>query len=247
MGERVVRISAADIGMHAGEPDLADTLRLGAPRPGRDGFRALIPQQRMECGALIIQREGVAGLADQGVELPVRQFERPQIAADAACHFVDGQAVGGNSIPQAEKGDVIDRTLVLVMLGGNEQVAQLSKHPFDLKPRLECFGPMGAVGHGDFSIELVLGPVTHQSLFADQPVHHPDGEGAAAEPERKDVIALPGAVPLRPVFGFRYRGFERQIVEMRAIVAAGKLVDVQHVPLQAKAEGAAENREGLEG
>ena len=67
MGERVVRISAADIGMHTGEPDLRDPLRIGAPGAGSDGFRALIPQQRMECGALIVEREGVAGLRTRGL------------------------------------------------------------------------------------------------------------------------------------------------------------------------------------
>ena len=106
---------------------------------------------------------------------------------------------------------------------------------------------MGAVGRGDLSIELLLGLVTHQPLLADQPVHHADGEGATAEPEGKDVVAPVGAVFLVAIFCFGGGGFERQIVEMRAIVAAGKLVDIQYVPLQAKAEGAAQDREGLEG
>ena len=201
----------------------------------------------MERGALIVEREGVAGLANQGIELPVRQFERPEIAADAPRHFVDGQAVSGNGIPEAEEGDVIDRALVLVVLGGNEQIAQLSKHPFDLKSRFEFFRPVRPVGHGDLSIEFLFGLVIHQPLFADQSVHHADGEGAPAEPKGKDVVALLGAVFLLAIFGFRGGGFERQIVQMRAIVAAGKLVDIQHVPLQAEAEGAAQDRERFEG
>ena len=90
MGERVIRISAADIGMHAGEPDLGDPLRIRIPDAGGRGFRALVPQQGMERGALVVERERVAGLANQGMKLPVRQFERPQIPADAPRHLVDG-------------------------------------------------------------------------------------------------------------------------------------------------------------
>jgi len=56
-----------------------------------------------------------------------------------------------------------------------------------------------------------------------------------------------GTVFLVAIFCLGGGGFERHIVEMRAIVAAGKLVDVQHIPFQAEAEGAAENRERLEG
>ncbi len=151
----------------------------------------------MERGALVVERERVAGLADQRIELPVRKFERPKISADAPRHFVDGQAVGGNRVPEAEEGNVIDRALVLVVLGGNEEVAQLSEHPFDLKPRFEVFRPVRPVGHCDLSIEFLFGLVTHQPLFADQPVHHADGECAAAEPECEDVVALPGAVSFR--------------------------------------------------
>src|SRR3954465_13975856 len=106
---------------------------------------------------------------------------------------------------------------------------------------------MGAVRPGDLSIELLLGLLTPQPLFADQPVDHADGEGATAEPEGKDVVAQVGAVFLLAIFRFGGGGFESQIVKMRAIVAAGKLVDVQHIPFQAEAEGAAENRERLEG
>ena len=66
-----------------------------------------------------------------------------------------------------------------------------------------------------------------------------------AEPESKNAVALPGTVCT--VFSFRGGGLERLTVETGAIVAADKLVDVQHVPLQAEAEGAAQRREGFEG
>jgi hypothetical protein len=68
-----------------------------------------------------------------------------------------------------------------------------------------------------------------------------------AEPESKNAVALPGTVSPRTVFSFRGGGLERLTVETGAIVAADKLVDVQHVPLQAEAEGAAQRREGFEG
>src|SRR6185436_6000887 len=177
----------------------------------------------MERGALIVEREGVAGLANHRIKLPVRQFERPQIAADAPRHFVDGKAVGGNGVPEAEESYVIDRTLSLVMFGGNEEVAQLSKHPFDLKPRFEFFGPMRPVGYRDLSIEFLFGLVIYQPLFAYQAVHHAYGEGAPAEPEGKNIVALVRAVFLLAIFRFRGGGFERQIVAMRTVVAAGKL------------------------
>ena len=246
MGERVIRISAADIGMHAGEPDLGNSFRTGFPGAGGNRLQPLVPQQGMESSALVVERKGVTGLANPSIELPVRQFERPQIAADAPRHFVDGEAVGGHRVPETEEGDVIDRALVLVVFGGDEEVAQLAKHPFDLKPRLELFGPMRAVGHRDLSIEFLFGLVTHQPLFAYQSVHHADGEGAAAEPEAEDIVALPRAVPFLAIFGFRGGGLERQIVEMRTIVAAGELVDIQHVALQAEAERAAQDRKRFE-
>ena len=107
---------------------------------------------------------------------------------------------------------MIDRALGLVVLGGDEQIAQLSKHPFDLKPRFEAFCPVCAVGRGDLSIEFLLGAVTHQPLFAYQSVHHAYGEGAPAEAKGKDVVALVGAVSLRAIFSLRGGGFERQIV-----------------------------------
>ena len=120
---------------------------------------------------------------------------------------------------------MIDRALALVVLGGDEEIAQLSEHPFDLKSRFEAFRPVGPVSRGHLSVELLLSLITHQPLFADQPVHHADGEGATAEPEGKDVVALVGAVFLFAIFCFGGGGFERQIAETRAIVAAGKLVD----------------------
>jgi len=58
---------------------------------------------------------------------------------------------------------------------------------------------------------------------------------------------LPGAIPFPAIFGSRGGGLERQIVEMRTIVAAGELVDIEHVALQAKAESAAQDRKRLEG
>lgn len=87
-------------------------------------------------------------------------------------------------------------------------------------------------------------PVTNQPLLAYQSVHDAYGERAPAKSESEDIVALVGAVYLLAVLLFRGGGFERQIVEMRAIIPAGKLVDIEHVSLQAKAEGAAEDRKG---
>src|SRR5450830_1309942 len=57
LGQRVVGIAAADIGMHAGKPDLADSLigevalAVGAGLERR--FVALVPQCRMESRTLV--------------------------------------------------------------------------------------------------------------------------------------------------------------------------------------------------
>src|SRR3954447_12948515 len=201
----------------------------------------------MERGPLIVERERMTGFANQRIELPVRQFERPEKPADTPRHFVDGQSVGGHRIPEAEESDVVDRALGLVMLCRDEQIAQLAKRPLDLKSRFEAFRPVCTVSDGDLLIELFLGAVTDQPLFADQPVHDTDGEGAAAEPEGEDVVALPGAAFLVAMLCFGGGRFQRLIVEMRAIIAARKLVDIEHVPLQTEAEGTAQDRERLEG
>ena len=96
MSQGVVRVAAADIRMHADEPDLAEPLVLdpaAAILVGRGGLFVLFrPQHRMERGALVIQREGVAGTHDAIAEDAIGQFQRPQPTADAARHFVDRQA-----------------------------------------------------------------------------------------------------------------------------------------------------------
>ncbi|MBA7708130.1 hypothetical protein ES703_117020 [subsurface metagenome] len=188
----------------------------------------------------------MAGLADLAIELPVRQLQRPEIAADPARHFVDRQAIGGDGVPQAEEGNIVDRPLVLVVLRRNEDVAQLAEQPLDLEFRLERFRAVLPVGCGDLVVELFLGAIAHQSLLADQAVHHAHGEGAAAEAEAEDVVVLPGAVALVTLLRLGAGGLDLEIVEMRAIVAAGELVDVERVALQAEAERAAQDRKRLE-
>ena len=70
IGERIVRISAADIGVHAREPDLADVLVLDEAPPGGIGggcrTRGLIPKLRMEGGALFIKRQRLTRPLDAG-------------------------------------------------------------------------------------------------------------------------------------------------------------------------------------
>ena len=104
IGEGIVRISTADIRMHAGKPNLqqlfgpgraARTTRLGV------GF-VLVPENRMESCAFVVDCERVPRSHDHLIELMVRQFQRPYPFTDAARHLVDRQAISSNCVPYTD-------------------------------------------------------------------------------------------------------------------------------------------------
>src|SRR6266853_4472889 len=78
------------------------------------------------------------------------------------------------------------------------------------------------VGGDRLFVELGFIGSRHQALIENQADDHADREGATTEAEAIDIVGLV------------------------LVVAAGEFIDVNHVPLQAKAERAAKNRPRLE-
>ena len=66
VGQRVVGIAAADIGVHAGEPDLAQPVRRHLAASGHLPLGDLVPEQRVEGVALVVQRQGLPRLGHLG-------------------------------------------------------------------------------------------------------------------------------------------------------------------------------------
>src|SRR5215212_7233264 len=62
----------------------------------------------MKRGALVIDRQGMAGLADARIEFLVAERQRPDPEINAFAEFIDRQAVSVHGIPQAEKLDLRD-------------------------------------------------------------------------------------------------------------------------------------------
>jgi len=91
--QALVRIAAADIGMHARKPDLFDAL-------------AWLPEVGVEHVALIGQGQRVNGVCHAIAECAVRNVERPDHRVDEDGEFVDGHSIGGHRIPDANEVDL---------------------------------------------------------------------------------------------------------------------------------------------
>src|SRR5689334_20073250 len=178
----------------------------------------------MERGSLLVQRKRLAGaphpVARQGVG---GQFERPDIAADAARHFVQRRAIGGHRVPHADKMNLRNPPVfAVVVFVAEEDVADGSKESLDTKHRVVTLASVLAIGGMGPAIKFGFVLRSHEALAEDQPTHDADREGAAAEAEPEKTIVV------------------------AAIVAAGELVDIDDVALQSEPERPAENSPRLE-
>jgi len=121
VGQRVIGVTAANVGMDTGEPHLADlligdvTLFVRIELRRRNDF--FVPQLGMERDAIFIKRQRLAGshhaFAIEGVS---GKFERHDPAADAARHLVDRQTVGGHRVPHPDEADVLDGAIVALVV-----------------------------------------------------------------------------------------------------------------------------------
>ena len=97
VGRRVVRVTAADVGMHAGEPYLTDPLRIFRPY--------FVPKKRMKRVALVVERHRMPSGPDALVERVIRHRQRPDPFVDAAGQFRDRRPIGRHRIPRADEFD----------------------------------------------------------------------------------------------------------------------------------------------
>ena len=113
VGEGIIRIAAADIRVNACEPHLAQAFVADMTKSvrARLGQRqaCLRPEHGLKRRAFVIQRQRVTRAIDDRAQLAIGQFERPELQADAARHFVDRQAIGGHRVPDADEADRLHR------------------------------------------------------------------------------------------------------------------------------------------
>lgn len=105
ISQPVIGIAAADIGVHAGKPDLrellvAHRLHFAVDRP------VFAPQHGTECRALVVERQCMTDAIDMRRQIAVGQRHRPNIAIDAYFHFVERNTIGVRRVPHADEGDV---------------------------------------------------------------------------------------------------------------------------------------------
>jgi hypothetical protein len=230
VGQRIIGVTATDVGMDTGEPHLADLLIGDVTLLVRIEFRRrndfFVPQLGMERGAFFIERQRLAGSHHAcAIERVSGKFERHDPAADAARHLVDRQTVSGHRVPHPDEADVLDLAIVALVVLDRQQRVPNCPVPVLWMPgpqRMVTLAAILPVGGDRLLIEFGFIGSGHQALIENQADDHPDREGATTKAEAIDIVGLV------------------------RVVAAGELVDVDHVPLQAEAERAAENRPRLE-
>src|SRR6266404_2468935 len=121
VGQRVIRVTAADVGMDTGEPNLADLLIRDVTLFVRIELRRrndlFVPQLGMKRGSLFIERKGLAGAHHAlTIERVSGKFKRHDPTADATRHLVNWQAVSGHRVPHPDEADVLDLAIVALVV-----------------------------------------------------------------------------------------------------------------------------------
>ena len=244
VGEPGARIAAADVGMHADEPDLADPLvidmRLARPRrPSRrpvladrkepvvPSHVAVVPQHGPERVAFLLQRQRMAGADDLVVHELVGHRQRPVPIVDGAGDLVDRPAIGVDGVPDADEFDCVDLDpieFLIARLAEDRVADEVAQRPQRSGQRTGVEIPLLAIFPvGDLGITremLLIAVVTDQPGTRDEAGDDADRERAAAEAESVDPVAV-------------------------LVVAATEGIDVDDVALQSEAERAAEERDSL--
>jgi len=234
MRQAVVGIAAADVGVGAGEPDLAQTRRTVIRFLGQ--FRRLVPAQREECAALIVDGEGLARRLNAINEVEICERQRPDHAVERARQLFDRQTIGRNGVPDTEKMDrdiaggarmAFGRANLAVVAASGQVIVEpdqsvsdgaVERHPEPDVADRERLGAVGAVGGGGVALQFLFGLELDQPFFLDHADEQAHDEGATAEAEGVDVIAL-------------------------AVVQAKELVEREHAALDAEAERQPEHGE----
>src|SRR3984957_2420194 len=242
------RIPAADIGVNADKPHLADALAVdlgqGFFRVCRrrlpvviDGIEfailadiAIVPKHRMERVALLLQRQRMTGAADLAVHEQVRHRQRPIPVIDGARDLLDRASIGVDRVPNPEKVNFLDLDQIELLergLAENGVAHPIAKRPQrpdqDISAPLEIPGlAISAVGYFGVARQIrIVAIVADKADARDEACDHADRERAPAEPKAVDFVAMP-------------------------VVAAAERIDVDDVALQSEAENAAQDGEWLE-
>src|SRR5262249_43108442 len=193
MRKRVVGITAADVGMNARKPDLADTLLLGLIDPVGIARRALFiplgPYDGVKGRALVIEGQCMAGTFNLLAEPSLGKLERPDPLAHPSCHLVHGKAIRRNRVPQTEKADLFHSPVFArVVRIGYDQVASKPERLLDAQERVEVFPAKRAIGVPRPPVQLLLAFMRDETLIEDQADDDADGESASAESEAEDFV-----------------------------------------------------------
>jgi hypothetical protein len=231
VAEALVRIAAADIGVHAGEPHLFQPPLLDFVGLDQLRFVHLVPQQRVERVALVVNREGMPSAQDAFVQLVVGHAERVDPVVDRPRDLSDRSTVCGDGIPDADEADrrsaivgrIVDVAALETVDPSANRGAGAPKQPRrPLEPAWQKGGAERLVRGAALAIEFGFTAGAHQPFRRDERNHEAHGERAAAEPEGVDVVAVP-------------------------VIAARIAINIQDVSLEAPAERAAEQGQRLEG
>src|SRR5262249_45656094 len=94
VGQRIIRIAATDISVHAREPDLTQAFFFDPPHPIRIGWSGTLAslgrKHRMKRRAFIIDRKRTACTLDRRRQNSTSEIERPDPFADTARHSSTG-------------------------------------------------------------------------------------------------------------------------------------------------------------
>ena len=88
-------VSASDVTVNARKPDLLDAFSII--------FVALIPQLRMKGFPFVINRKSMAGFTDSDAQAGIGEPQRENAPVNKARQLVEGQSVGIDRVPDADK------------------------------------------------------------------------------------------------------------------------------------------------
>ena len=245
--QAVLRIAAADVGMHADEPELAhalfvnqrqlaalDARRRPALRHRHEAVGgldvAIVPEHWLERVALVLEPEGMTATLDLPVHETVGQRQRPVPIVDGTHDFLDRSAIGVHRIPHPKEFDSVDGNELDILVarlaqhGVADKITDRAQH-VQMKARrgLRRIGlaVISVGGDGALPQRGFIAVIGREAEPGDQAGDDADGECPAAEAEAEDAVA-------------------------RLVVAAAEAIDVENVALQPDAEDAGECRPPFE-
>ena len=212
--------------MDAGEPDLADPFVLDArlvriELPGREPVRSRAADETW-CVLRPAPGPGRRASPANGRACAWSSIGHIHLL-NAAGHFVDRHAVGGNRVPDPDEVNFFDRAIVgRVVILRQTDIADRAEEILDVPESVIPLAPILPVGGVSFLVEFRFALGRHQALIEHETYDDADRKGTPAETKSVDVIVRV------------------------AKIAAGKFVNFDYVAFQAITECAAENGQRLE-